>query len=174
VIAVGGRRSIPLEDRFWEKVARCGPDECWPWLSGTYPNGYGKFSITAGNLDQVKTGHHGAHRVAFRLVHGHWPVPGALHGCDNTLCCNAENPAHVHEGTQAQNLQEMTDRGRRAHGMQVASRAFRALTAEQVREIRARYAEGGVTQSDLALAFGISLSFTNYVINHEHHSERCN
>jgi len=117
---VSGRVRIPVEQRFWEKVSRRGYDECWPWLAGTYPRGYGKFSIAKGDLEQKKAGYMGAHRVAFRLVHGRWPE-NALHGCDNKACCNALNPAHVHEGTQQQNLQEMTERGRRAYGPRLAT-----------------------------------------------------
>ncbi|HEX3958080.1 MAG TPA: hypothetical protein VHZ03_15810 [Trebonia sp.] len=32
------------EARFWSKVDRRGPDECWPWTGSTDGNGYGIFS----------------------------------------------------------------------------------------------------------------------------------
>jgi hypothetical protein len=113
---VGSRPRVPIEQRFWEKVDRRSYDECWPWTKGTYPGGYGKFKIVKGDLGQQTTEGVGAHRVAFRLIHGRWPTPNALHGCDNRVCCNAENPLHIHEGTQQQNLEEMDARGRRSRG----------------------------------------------------------
>lgn len=167
------QKLVPLETRFWEKVSLGSPDECWPWLAGTTQKGYGRFKVVAGDLDQLKTENHHAHRVAFRLVHGRWPVPHALHGCDNTVCCNAVNPAHIHEGTQAQNLQEMTERGRRASGSALATWARRSLTAEDAREIRRRYAAGGITQAELATCFGISLSLVNRLVHgYLHYTER--
>ena len=30
-----------VEERFWEKVDRRGPDECWPWTA--YSDRYGYF-----------------------------------------------------------------------------------------------------------------------------------
>src|SRR5690348_12958479 len=89
----------PLEDRFWAKVERRGYDECWPWKASTNAKGYGKFVLAPGQLGLARPTQRLAHVVAFRLVHGRWPVPHGLHGCDNPPCCNVANPAHVHEGT---------------------------------------------------------------------------
>lgn len=67
-----------------------------------------------------------AHRVAFFLEHGRWPMPFCLHSCDNPPCCN---PRHLHEGTQKQNVAECRARGRRVqlageqHGMAKLDRA---------------------------------------------------
>lgn len=35
------RITRPLLDRFWEKVDRLGPDECWPWTGSVDQHGYG-------------------------------------------------------------------------------------------------------------------------------------
>lgn len=109
---------VPVDVRFWRQVQRGSFGECWPFLgearTGTRLQ-YGSFGLNSGELEcGPKRGPRLAHRVAFRLVHGRWPVPQALHGCDNPLCCNAENLEHVHEGTAAQNMAELSSRCRGA------------------------------------------------------------
>jgi hypothetical protein len=86
----------PLLERFWPKVDRRGPGECWPWLAGK-SHGYGV--ISAG-------GRYGrrlpAHRVAYEALVG--PIPPGLvidHLCRNTACCN---PAHMEPVTAGENV----------------------------------------------------------------------
>jgi DNA-binding transcriptional regulator YiaG len=139
------------EDRFWALVQRRSPDECWLW-TGAQRKGYGSFKLSAGDLDTEKRRDVYAHRVAFYLTHGRWPEPQGLHGCDNPLCCNAENPAHVHEGTPKINMQEKYERGRAVHPPGEQS-ARAVLTNEQAAEIRNRK---GVPQRQLAHEYGVS------------------
>lgn len=68
-------------ERFWEKVIRHGPDECWPWTGGVNSRGYGRL-----RWDKEPEL---ANRVAWIIAHG--PIaPGAyvLMNCGNPLCCN--------------------------------------------------------------------------------------
>jgi hypothetical protein len=109
-------------------------------------SGYGVFPVRKGEVDDRWHTSAGAHRIAFYLVHGYWPE-NALHGCDFKLCCNAENPEHVHAGSLAQNNQEMFSRGR------ARARGKVPLTREQEAEIVRRYIGGGVRQVDLAVEF---------------------
>jgi hypothetical protein len=88
----------PLVERFWEKVERRGPWDCWPWLAGKYPSGYGQIWVEGKNEL--------AHRVAYRLSIG--PIPPGLtidhvkaRGCVRRDCCN---PAHLEPVSRGENV----------------------------------------------------------------------
>lgn len=88
-------RGLPPEVRFWPKVDKRGPDECWPWTGGTTgKKDYGRFYVRAG-LAVV------AHRFAYELLVG--PIPPGLqldHLCRVHRCVN---PAHLEPVTNAEN-----------------------------------------------------------------------
>lgn len=88
--------------RFWAKVDKRGPDECWPW-NGTLVKGHGQFSIGRRRIY--------AHRFALELSLDRELAPGALacHTCDNGRCVN---PSHVYEGTPQTNVDDMWARQR--------------------------------------------------------------
>lgn len=93
-------------EKFWLLVDRsAGPAACWPWTASRNSYGYGKL-WRGGRLV-------GAHRVACELAHGPPPFDGAhaLHSCDRPECAN---PAHLRWGTHAENMADMTAKGRRA------------------------------------------------------------
>lgn len=92
----------PIEVRFWRKVDRRGPDECWDWTASCNPEtGYGAIGLD-GKIAK-------AHRVSFFLEHGHWPEPMCCHSCDNRKCVN---PAHLFEGDAMANHRDMTRKSR--------------------------------------------------------------
>ena len=95
------KAAVEVVSRFWSKVDRRGPDDCWPWKANRYTNGYGQFWL--------RPRQEGAHRVAFKLTHGRWPQPECLHKCDNPPCCN---PAHLWEGTKSDNVRDCIAKGR--------------------------------------------------------------
>lgn len=68
----------PIEERFWSKVDRREPDDCWPWTGSHVSGGYGNF------WDGAKVVY--AHRWAYQHFVG--PIPEGL-DIDH-LCHNAD------------------------------------------------------------------------------------
>ena len=135
--------NLTLAERFWPHVQRGAPTECWPWLRYRGRKGYGVLHV-----DRKKRR---AHRVAYFLTHGAWPLV-ARHTCDNPPCCN---PAHLLDGTIADNQRDMAARGRTADRR--GERHPRArLSVADVVQIRSANASA----RDLATQFGVS---TNHI-----------
>ncbi len=123
-------------ETFWSHVAIAGPDECWLWQQSVGSHGYGQ----TWNGKSVVL----AHRVAWELTHG--PIPDGqfvLHRCDVKRCVNAR--AHLFLGTDAENAMDKARKGR----------APARLNADTVREMRRRYADGGITTYRLAADYGV-------------------
>lgn len=143
------RRRESVADRFWSGVDRSsGPDACWPWKRGRKRHGYGSFAVS-------KTRIVIAHRFAWELTNGD---PGELlvcHRCDNPPCCN---PAHLFLGTSKDNVQDAIVKGRPGfvppvrHG---EKNHATKLSADSVREIRAR-AAAGQRHREIGERFGVS------------------
>lgn len=92
-------------ERFWAKVDRRGPDDCWEWTAGCNRKGYGKFSLDGATRQ--------SHRISWELANGQIPEGlCVLHRCDNPPCCN---PAHLFLGTHADNHADRSLKGRHAN-----------------------------------------------------------
>jgi hypothetical protein len=140
--------------RFWSKVEKRGPDECWEWKLAKDRDGYGVFSVGPGHGRQ-----HRANRVAWGLTHG--PIAAGLcvcHRCDNRGCCS---PAHLFLGTNAEN-----SRDRDAKGRLVTSRGNALpqakLTPESVAEIR-QLLGTGVAQEAVGRRFGVTQGTISFI-----------
>lgn len=91
---------MTLEARFWDKVKK--KRGCWEWTAGRHRNGHGHLWSKEGTLL--------AHRVSYEINVGRIPKGEIVrHKCDNAGCVN---PKHLELGTQAENVQDMVDRGR--------------------------------------------------------------
>lgn len=162
--------------RFFAKVDRNGPipahcpelGPCHVWTACKNKRGYGKVAF-CGRSEY-------AHRVAFYFAHGRWPEPFGCHHCDNRACVN---DAHIFEGTQADNLADMVNKGRSAHGDRHSSRTkphrtargerhgFAKLTEQAVVDIRSAYANGEATQAELSRRHGVNRSTIGSIVGGE-------
>lgn len=146
-----GAKPKPVAERFWPKVDQRGGDvdQCWPWIAGRWPTGYGQFFMPGRGPVNNRVY---AHRIAYELHYG--PIPKGLfvlHRCDNRPCCN---PTHLWLGTIGDNNRDRGAKGRTADQRGQANGNAK-LTDEQVAEIRARYTAARGQQSALAREFGV-------------------
>lgn len=150
------RRTTPIAERFWPKVDKRGPDECWEWQAYVLPNGYGL--IGRGRAGE---GMEYAHRQSYLLAHGDIP-PGLFvcHRCDNRRCVN---PSHLFLGTIADNNADAAAKGRSALGER---NGMAKLTDAQVREIRSLKA-AGIPQADLARNYGVGPMQISRIVNYQ-------
>lgn len=89
---------------FWEKVAKAGPDNCWPWQGHKTSQGYGRLTAEGRNW--------WAHRLAYESAKGslpEWSFEAEVqHSCNNPCCCN---PRHLWLGTRKDNMKTASEQG---------------------------------------------------------------
>lgn len=98
-------RSIPASERFWPKVDKLGPDDCWEWTAARRADGYGQFNVTPTSRVQ-------AHRYSYSEANG--AIPNGMqidHTCFNRACVN---PAHLRLATNKQNHENLSGATRRS------------------------------------------------------------
>lgn len=109
-----------LAERFWEKVIKAGPEDCWEWTARKCPLGYGRLWMDG----RARLAHH-----VSCVLHG-IPIPGYPkskyvidHKCRNRGCVN---PGHFRTVLQGDNANKLADRSKaleRARATRAANRA---------------------------------------------------
>jgi hypothetical protein len=152
---------IPLEERFWEKVDKREPDDCWLWTATKNGNGYGQIRVN--NRYQL------AHRVSLHLA-GRLSLDSELkacHRCDTPGCVN---PGHLFLGTQRENIRDAVTKGRmqfeRAadHYVRGARHGRAKLSEKEVREMF-RLRSEGLLHRELAQRFGVRLGTVRSILS---------
>jgi predicted XRE-type DNA-binding protein len=151
---MSGKKTKSLEQRFWAKVDKRGPDDCWEW-TGSRMKRYAHGQIRIDGKAEL------VHRVSWILTHGEIPAGLCVcHRCDNPPCCN---PRHLFLGTQKDNWDDCIAKGRAVftwleHPEIVSGEknTNAKLTAAIVREIRRLYSTSTANQHQLARAYGVT------------------
>ena len=148
-----GRPRLSIADRFWPKVTKLGPDDCWLWTAKKDRRGYGLFSTNGPGEECL------AHRVSWTLYFG--PVPNGsrvLHRCDVTACVN---PSHLFLGSAQDNSDDMVRKGRSMKG---EKSPVRKLVEAEVKEIRRLYSTGEYSQQAIADVFKVNQTCVGFIV----------
>lgn len=144
---VGVKAAGGPEASFWAKVNKT--EACWLWTAAQLSR-YGVFSVRTPNGTKTVR----AHRYAYELAYG--SIPDGLlvcHRCDTPLCVR---PDHLFLGTQSDNVKDMHSKGRGGEADVKGERNGQAkVTAEDVRQIRTRFA-AGESPTAIAREYGLT------------------
>jgi hypothetical protein len=105
----GPRARIDADSRFLKNIEKTLG--CWNWTGAVNAYGYGVITVGGRIGKQWK-----AHRYSWVYHNGTIPESDGPHGtvvmhkCDNRLCVN---PDHLELGSQADNVRDMDNKGRR-------------------------------------------------------------
>lgn len=147
----------PVAERFWAKVDRRGPDECWPWLAYINHDGYGTFW----NGKKVI----GAHRESL-ILDGRDPGGGETrHICNNRRCVN---PKHLIPGTHFENILDSIRDGTHISINNIPPRGEAhynaSLSGGKIRAIRIM-ALAGAKYREIGDHFGVSASVVHACVS---------
>jgi uncharacterized protein (DUF433 family) len=154
-----------LEERFWAKVDKRGPHECWLWTgsnTGHPGREYGRIYVNGKRRPVAQ--------VAWELMNGS-AFPDGMMACHTCDCPQCVNPAHIFVGTMVDNLRDCVRKHR--HGsvthpenqVRGERHGHAKLTERDVAVIHARYLRGGVLQRELAHEYGVTQKAISLVLN---------
>ena len=142
-------------ERFWKKVIKGEPQQCWNYFGHIEATGYGRFAESHKNSRM-------AHRYAWGITFG--VIPDGLcvcHTCNNKNCCN---PRHLYLATRGKNSTDAARDGLYAVGER---NGLSKLTEQEILEIRTldeQRPQWG-TRAWLAKIYGVSDTLISHICN---------
>lgn len=122
-------------------------EECWAWKGSGKGNGYGSLSFQGETT--------GAHRASYRLFKGEIPEGmDVCHTCDNRWCVN---PHHLFIATRADNMADMSHKGRGYGGCR------KHLREHQVQEI-IRRSQAGVPPREISETMNVNYATVTAIL----------
>jgi hypothetical protein len=146
------RPRASLEERFWAKVDKRRPEDCWLW-NGARSRRALKGDDFCGSIS-VNGRMEAAPRVSFEMHNGTIP-PGmyVCHHCDNPPCVN---PAHLFLGTPLDNVRDKLKKGRQRYCPAIGEKCGTSkLTESQVLSAVAKR-RSGTSPRRIAKELGVS------------------
>lgn len=152
----GARQMVSAGATLDERLRHIGwtvtANGCWEWNGSRNERGYGQVATGSGPM------------LTNRASHIAWigPIPeglSVLHRCDNPPCIN---PRHLFHGTKPENNADMAAKRRSSNG---ENRPQSKLTDAQVKSIRLRYAQGGISQKSLGALYGVDGSTVSLIVS---------
>ena len=129
-------------DKFKSLLSEPTETGCIEWTGYRMKSGHGRLRIDGEKIL--------AHRYAWSLEHGdipecstHYGTKVICHRCDNPSCCNVD---HLFIGTQADNIKDMDEKGRRSinippikKGSESPSAKLTEIDVIEIRRLRAEH-----------------------------------
>jgi hypothetical protein len=148
---------VPIRERFWRYIGPPEPNGCILWTGARSIGDYGVIGSGTGKGHMVY-----ANRVSYEMFVG--PIPDGLfvlHRCDTPPCVN---PFHLFLGTTQDNIADKIAKGRQAKG---EGHGIAKLTDAKVRDIRERYARGGISHERLGWEYRVSHRTIGMIVNNK-------
>ena len=139
---------------FWKRINRNREEKCWEFNGHRSWQGYGKIKFQGRNLL--------AHRLAWELTYGRIPKGKLVcNHCDNSSCCN---PKQLFLGTNADNMRDMKNKGRRKNINTGENNGRSKLTSKQIVKIRKMYNSGKYLQREIGDKFNVTQVMIGYIV----------